>query len=240
MIRRRANLKNQWFVTHEVYDDSVMADLVIAAAAELGLEPDTVMRLFGEYFAKIIGRYGYARLLRVLGRSLSDFLNGLDDLHEYLRFSYPKMSPPSFFCEDETPEGMLLHYTTKRKGYLQYVIGQLITVGRIYGKKLEINIVSEEVTESGNTHYAIELKFDNSELLNARGPSLEHKNFSIDAQTFLGVFPFSVLLDKDLVIWRVGVKLHEVLPNLVGESFKDCFTIRKPILDSLNWRMVSM
>ena len=32
-IRRRAKLTNHWFVTHEVYSDSVMQDLVEAAAA---------------------------------------------------------------------------------------------------------------------------------------------------------------------------------------------------------------
>ncbi len=31
-IRRRAKLKNHWFVTHEVYSDSLMHDLVDAAA----------------------------------------------------------------------------------------------------------------------------------------------------------------------------------------------------------------
>ena len=36
-IRRRAKLKNQWFVTHEVYSDSVMNDLVEAAAAGEGV-----------------------------------------------------------------------------------------------------------------------------------------------------------------------------------------------------------
>ena len=31
-IRRRAKLKNHWFVTHEVYSDSLMKELVEAAA----------------------------------------------------------------------------------------------------------------------------------------------------------------------------------------------------------------
>ena len=31
-IRRRAKLKNHWFVTHDIYPDSVLSDLVEAAA----------------------------------------------------------------------------------------------------------------------------------------------------------------------------------------------------------------
>ena len=56
----------------------------------------------GEKFVGFVGTYGYDRILRVLGRHMRDFLNGLDNLHEYLRFSYPKLKPPSFFCENET------------------------------------------------------------------------------------------------------------------------------------------
>ena len=242
-IRRRANLKHIWFVTHEVYGEGVLMDLVKAATIELEEDSNMVMRMFGEYFARNIGHYGYARLLRVLGRDLRDFLNGLDDLHEYLRFSYPKMSPPSFFCEGETEHGLVLHYTTKRSGFLQYVIGQLTTVGRIYGKELEIGVISEEKIGQSSlgqtiTHFTLDLKFDNSELLFLRRLSPMEKHFSVDASTFLGVFPFCLLLDEDLVVWRVGVKLQEVLLDLAGNHLEDCFSIRKPMLPKVSGRQV--
>lgn len=237
-IRRRANIQHTWFVTHEVYGENVLMDLVMAASTELAEEGSVVMRMFGEYFAKNIGHYGYARLLRVLGRDLRDFLNGLDDLHEYLRFSYPKMSPPSFFCEHETEHGLVLHYTTKRSGYLEYVIGQLTTVGRIYGKDMEITVISEETLDHHTTHFTLDLKFDNRELLHLRRMSPMERNFSVDASTFLGVFPFCILFDKDLLVWREGVKLIEVLPDLVGNHLQDCFSIRKPMLTAVSWKQV--
>lgn len=238
-IRRQAKIQHTWFVTHEMYGDEVILDLVKAASTELGEESSAVMRMFGEYFAKNIGHYGYARLLRVLGRDLRDFLNGLDDLHEYLRFSYPKMSAPSFFCEHETEDGLVLHYTTKRSGYLEYVIGQLTTVGRIYGKDLEIAVLAKEKLEHSTTHFTLDLKFDNHEVLFLRRMSPLERNFSVDASTFLGVFPFCILFDKDLMVWRVGVKLVEVLPDLVGNHLQDCFSIRKPMLAAVSWRQVS-
>ena len=60
---------------------------------------------------------------------MRDFLNGLDNLHEYMRFSYPKLKPPSFFVEKESAEGIRLHYRSRRKGYTYYVKGQLKQVG---------------------------------------------------------------------------------------------------------------
>ena len=65
------------------------------------------------------------RILKVLGRTLRDFLSNLDNLHEYLRFSYPKIKPPSFFVTDETPNGLTLHYRSKRKGFVNFVMGQV-------------------------------------------------------------------------------------------------------------------
>ena len=216
-----------------------MISLVDAAAEELGKDRDSVMMMFGEYFAENIGRYGYARLLRVLGRDLRDFLNGLDDLHEYLRFSYPKMCPPSFVCADETPEGMLLHYTTKRKGFLCYVIGQLKTVGKIYGKELEISVDSEE-TDGIVTHFVLDLKFDNREMLMPRRPSvMGFADFSIDSDTFFSIFPFGLAFSDDLIIRKVGSKLQEVLPDLFGEQLDQTFTLLKPHLGRLNWNQVS-
>ena len=61
----------------------------------------------GNAFVNFMSRYGYDNILRVLGRNMRDFLNGLDNLHEYLRLSYPKLRPPSFFCDDETHEGQV-------------------------------------------------------------------------------------------------------------------------------------
>ncbi len=237
-VRQKVGLKNRWFVTHEVYSDQVMRDLVAAVSVELGQEPAIIMRLFGEYFVQSVGQYGYARLLRVLGRDLRDFLNGLDDLHEYLRVSYPKMKPPSFYCEQETEHGMLLHYTTSRKGFIEYVIGQLIRVGQIYGKQLEV--VQKSLEETGNElHYVLELRFDNRELLYHNQPTISKlQTFSVDSETFLTAFPFCFVYDKELVIQWVGRKLELVLPGLAGRRLAQAFTLQKPHFYSPSWSQV--
>jgi len=83
------------------------------------------MEELGTEFVNFVGQYGYDRILSVLGRHMRDFLNGLDNLHEYMRFSYAKLKPPSFFVEKESPTGLVLHYRSRRKGYTYYVKGQI-------------------------------------------------------------------------------------------------------------------
>ena len=81
------------------------------------------MENFGMEFITFMTQFGYERILRILGRSLKDFLNGLDNLHEYMRYSYSKSKPPSFYVEKETPNGLVLHYRSKRRGFIYFVIG---------------------------------------------------------------------------------------------------------------------
>lgn len=83
------------------------------------------MDQMGVFFVSFVGQYGYDRVLSVLGRHMRDFLNGLDNLHEYLKFSYPRMKAPSFICENETRQGLTLHYRSKRRGFVYYTMGQI-------------------------------------------------------------------------------------------------------------------
>ena len=59
--------------------------------------------------------------------------------------SYPKLKPPSFFCESESRHGLVLHYRSKRRGFVYYVMGQVTQLAKaFYNTPLEIEILSEE------------------------------------------------------------------------------------------------
>lgn len=91
----------------------------------LGVSEREFFDQMGVHFVGFVGQYGYDRVLSVLGRHMRDFLNGLDNLHEYLKFSYPRMRAPSFICENETRQGLTLHYRSKRRGFVYYTMGQI-------------------------------------------------------------------------------------------------------------------
>ncbi len=142
-----AAIPHQSFSQHKVYSESIIPRLTKAAHEITGASMNDLMDLYGDNFLYFVGQFGYDRILKVLGRNMRDFLNGLDNLHEYLRYSYPKMKPPSFVCENETSLGLTLHYRSKRKGFLYYVMGQIKAVGKhFYNTPVEIEIVSEDST----------------------------------------------------------------------------------------------
>ena len=99
---------------HQVYPDQLIGKLVKTAFQVLGIQESDLYEEAGYHFIKYIGQFGYDKILILLGRKLSDFLNGLDNLHESLKFSYPKLQAPFFVCDNEDEEGLLLHYNSKR------------------------------------------------------------------------------------------------------------------------------
>jgi len=80
-----------------------------------------------------------------------------DNLHDYLRFSYPRMVAPSFFCQSETANGLLLRYRSRRRGFVPYVIGQIREVARLYyDTELTVEVLSDgretfDDLEAGNS-----------------------------------------------------------------------------------------
>ena len=155
-------MKNLVFTTHKRYSNSIMTDLASACAAVMqDKTQEEYMCFFGKCFVEYFTHYGYDTIMRVSGRHYRDFLNGIDNLHETMRFSYPKMLSPSFYVTDEHARGCLLHYRSKRVGFKQYVVGQLKQCARrFYGTEVEVIIQQETVTDQG-CHVVFQLTFDN-------------------------------------------------------------------------------
>ena len=233
-IRERAGISDHMFVTHKRYSESVMKKIADVAEEILGEEAvmvsDDFMQYFGSCFVKFFSHYGYDRIIRVSGRHLRDFLIGIDNLHEHMRFGYPKMMSPSFFCEEETSTGLTLHYISKRKGYMFYVIGQVKEIASsFYNLEVEIKILSSEVT-SGTTHVVYRLGFNNSGHRPPGPDSLSIQDkCGISVDVFFNIFPFSFALSNDMTVNMAGHGIISTLGNrIIGNDVRELFTMRRP------------
>lgn len=90
-VRKAAGIATTAFGVHDDYDETMLTSVAATAQKVLGITEKEFMFQMGTYFVTFVSQYGYDRVLSVLGRHLRDFLNGLDNLHEYLKFSYPLM-----------------------------------------------------------------------------------------------------------------------------------------------------
>ncbi|KAL8609065.1 hypothetical protein ACOMHN_033658 [Nucella lapillus] len=226
------------FSTHEIYGEDLIPSIAQAAAQVLEVKTDEIMDNFGVAFVSFVGQYGYDNILRVLGRNLRDFLNGLDNLHEYLRFSYPKLKPPSFFVENESRAGLTLHYRSRRRGFIHYVKGQIRRVGELfYRTKINIYVVDErEDTEDGTTHVKFRLLFDNIAFRDVNRSTADGivDNIPLSSELLFDLFPFHLVFGRTMEIRSAGTALAAVIPGIVGKPLQDVFFLTRP-LTKLRW-----
>jgi guanylate cyclase soluble subunit beta len=83
----------EW-IRHQYYPDSDTYDLVGAASATLGVEADTVLEVFGQYFMDFVRGHGYENMLRCQGSSLREWLGNINDLHKHLQSNLPELVAP--------------------------------------------------------------------------------------------------------------------------------------------------
>ncbi|ROT84041.1 putative Soluble guanylate cyclase gcy-31 [Penaeus vannamei] len=159
--------------------------------------------------------------------------DGLDNLHEYLKDAYPEMKPPSFFCENETSNGMLLHYRSKRRGYAHYTMGQIKQVARrFYNTDMEI-VLLKKSTVTDTLHVTFQLTFDNRAFVNQVNLTLvqEEQSLSLKGNILFEIFPFCILFGSKMVVQYIGNSLMQTIPELVNKRLTDWFTLSRPHVD---------
>ncbi|KAK6191017.1 hypothetical protein SNE40_002767 [Patella caerulea] len=240
VVRNRTNLHQASFATHNIYSENTIKEIAEATSIITDTPLHELMDAFGVSFVQFVGQYGYDRILKVLGRHMRDFLNGLDNLHEYLRFSYPKLKPPSFFCESENKNGLTLHYRSKRKGFLHYVKGQIRQVGKMfYNTKVDIYVITEEVVDD-MVHVVFRLLFDNKAFKEGTVSCSDSivNNIPLNSESLFELFPFHIVFSRYLEIRNVGSGLAAVMPRLVGAKLFTVFSMSRPLVD-FTWDGVS-
>ncbi|XP_058823747.1 soluble guanylate cyclase 88E [Topomyia yanbarensis] len=230
-IRRQTGIASPSFSVHDDYDEDLLNQLATKAQEILGVSERDFMDQMGVYFVNFVSQYGYDRVLSVLGRHMRDFLNGLDNLHEYLKFSYPLMRAPSFICENETRHGLTLHYRTRRKGFVYYTMGQIREVARhFYHKEMKISLIKSDLLGETN-HYTFQLTFDNRAFsLATLAMTREEKHLPISASVLFEIFPFCIVFGADMVVRSIGNSLMVILPDLLSKKITDWFELRRPLI----------
>ncbi|XP_042196017.1 soluble guanylate cyclase 88E-like [Callorhinchus milii] len=221
-----------------VYNEIVIPRIARAASGVTGTPYNELMNAWGVYFLGFVGKYGYDQILKVLGRHVRDFVNGLDNLHEYLRFSYPKVQPPTFFCQEESATGVTLHYRSKRKGYLHYAMGQLRQMGKqFYQTDILVEVLSEQLV-GDYSHVTMRLNFDNSAYRYIQKEDTERQEIlPITSDFFFDVFPFNIVFRQDMVVHNVGSGLGTVFPDVDGKKINDAFLLARPLVE-FTWNMI--
>ncbi|ESO97685.1 hypothetical protein LOTGIDRAFT_104058 [Lottia gigantea] len=231
-ILEHAGIKNMVFTTHKIYRDQIMLDL--AASASHVVQDKTseeYLGYFGTCFVDFCASYGYDKILRTAGRNYRDFLIGIDNLHETIRFSYPKLKSPSFIVESEDANGCTLIYRSVRQGYTSYVAGQLSHCAKkFYNVDVKVTL-KENVVKNNRTNATFRLEFDNKGYDHVKKAAICPEYRTVLGATFLKLFPFCILFDEKFVIQHVGESLANLIGNVTKTKLEDHFSLRRPLFD---------
>ncbi|XP_041968469.1 soluble guanylate cyclase 89Db-like [Aricia agestis] len=202
--------------------------------------PEKVMHFFGRCFVKFFSNYGYDTMIRATGRYFCTFLQSVDNIHQRMRFTFPRMRSPSMQLTRAHRHGAELVYSSGRTGYAHYLMGQLYEIAEdIFSLKLKVSIVKESM--EGNYYVAVlRLEFDNSDYVQSLMARKAQPCLlpAVPASLLLQLFPFGVLLDRKMKILKAGDKLMEAWGGPYNRIHKspvcEILKLRKPKV-SFTW-----
>ncbi|XP_028161483.1 uncharacterized protein LOC114353622 [Ostrinia furnacalis] len=202
--------------------------------------PEKVMHFFGRCFVKFFSNYGYDTMIRATGRYFCTFLQSVDNIHQRMRFTFPRMRSPSMQLTRAHRHGAELVYSSGRCGFTHYLMGQLYEIAEdIFSLRLKVSVVKESM--EGNYYVAVlRLEFDNSDYVQSLmlRKSLPCPLPQVPASLLLQLFPFGVMLDRRMKVLMAGDKLVEAWGgpyNRIAKSpISDILRLRKPKI-SFTW-----
>nr|pir hypothetical protein T07D1.1 - Caenorhabditis elegans [Caenorhabditis elegans] len=233
------------FQMDKKFSEGLSHKLIWACHDVTGDPVDELMTNIGTSFYKFLTKFEFNKVyyvlfyipyvLRVLGRTFPQFLNGLDNLHEYLRFTFPKLKPPSFYCEHESRTGLTLHYRSKRRGFLHYVQGQIRNISQeLFQTEVVIELLDIE-HDLNLEHVIMRLHFNNLDF-NRQGTAYRNLNDSIlekvkiTSDIFFDIFPFIIVFNRGMRIRNIGIGLLRVMAGIVGKKINQTFLLMRPFI----------
>ena len=171
-IVAEAGCKEDFFMSMEVYDDSITYDLVGAASKLLKISAHDLLVAFGEFWMIFTATEGYGNVLQIAGSTFPQFLDQLDDLHRRLGTTYRELMPPSFVCEEINNQTLTLQYHSHRKGLTSLTIGIVQGLGKKFGMEVEVEQLKKQ-EDIGYDEFLV--KYNPIQNENTKEPKLKSK-----------------------------------------------------------------
>lgn len=149
-VKARAGVTEDLFLSMTAYPDAMTYRLVAAASEVLAVPAPQLLEAFGEYWTLYTGSRGYGELFQRGGRTFSEFMANLHDLHSHVAVGFPHLTPPSFWCTDAVPGRLRLHYQSTRLGLAPMVIGLVRGLGVMF--KTDVTVTHAVRREDGADH----------------------------------------------------------------------------------------
>ncbi|KAI6226661.1 Soluble guanylate cyclase gcy-35 [Aphelenchoides besseyi] len=237
---------------NKYYRDDETYRLATTIGSVLGIPVEEVA--YGQFLIQYTMETGWDELLRAMSFDLEGFLDGLDGLHYFIDHVVyrTRLKGPSFRCEPQADETILLHYYSRRSNLFPIVKGVVREAARrLFGVEVLISVVERRQDQSEsliNEHVIFKIsKIENN--LNAQHTRLTANKlvvghgsnelvnnpmgYSLNISDFCGAFPHHFCFDRNLVVEHVvnlGIHMKKTFPFIRrGETkFSDILHLSHP------------
>lgn len=140
-VHARSQIKEEYFLSNEAYDDGITYQLAGAVSEETGLPLKDVLMAFGEFWVLHTGNEKYGSLMKAGGDNLKEFLINLPNFHSRVMLFYPNLTPPEFRVSNVLDSSLDLHYFSTRAGLKDFVTGLIHGLGKLYSTAVEVTVL---------------------------------------------------------------------------------------------------
>ena len=144
------DVKNDGFLKLENYHDDATTVLVECTSEMTDLPIDEIFRLYGAFFVEYIMNEGYDNLLYCQGRTLKEWLTGINAMHNHLQTTFPnKIDAPELWVEENHDGTLTLFYTSSRGSVWAPYTQGLVTecAKRQFGLDITMDLISLQADE---------------------------------------------------------------------------------------------
>ncbi len=124
------------------FDDEVVTTLLDASAKILNQSLAQVSNDFGEHWITIASQKMYGVYYEE-STTAKELLTKMDNIHVKLTHHIPNSNPPRFGCEWENENTLIMAYRSNR-GMIDYLIGLIQGVGKLYNEPLQVTKLSDD------------------------------------------------------------------------------------------------
>lgn len=154
-IKEKSNVKEEVFLSNQIYDDNLTFQLAQAASEVLNVPLAKILISFGEYWAVKTGNERYGSLMKAGGNNFREFLINLPNFHSRVMLMYPKITPPEFKITNETQDSLHLHYFSERKGLTDFMYGLIHGLAKIYNVTVHVELINDRKKGHENDTFLI-------------------------------------------------------------------------------------
>lgn len=206
----------------------------------LGFDQSTILEMYGEQFLLWCQEYWHSGTLKLLGRSLQDFITNLHSLFDHVSTIYPHIACPSFRCAPgQKPNEFFLHSHAEREGMEHIAIGFVKAISQEYFK-MEVKVqllVKKGENNSDHTIFSVQevAHYEQSyleEALRSNTPKLFSEKQLVSPEVFCKSFPFHIIFDRNLDILQCGATMSVLLSSTIHHdpNLASHFLLEHPIM----------